>query len=195
LKLTNEQESKFKTFEKAIIKWNKTLNLVSKTQESVLEEHFYNSISATPFVREIIVDMGTGAGFPGIPIAIMEPKKKVFLIEKNTKKSSFLFHATNLLGLKNIKVINSRIEEVDPGSIPSPRDILSRAFGSIQKATTAASKLLSHGDTRLIIMKTSAFFKESTPTESYKITKTQEIGLKGRDKRHFLVTIEEKNKK
>ena len=79
MKLTNQQESKFKVFEKTIIKWNKTLNLVSKAQECLLEEHFYNSISATPFVREIVVDMGTGAGFPGIPIAIMAPKKKFFL--------------------------------------------------------------------------------------------------------------------
>ena len=79
MKLTNEQESKFKAFEKTVIEWNKTLNLVSQTQESLLEEHFYNSISTIPFVREIVVDMGTGAGFPGIPIAIMAPKKKVFL--------------------------------------------------------------------------------------------------------------------
>jgi len=68
------------------VSWNHTHNLVSKNQATNLEEHISDSLSISPFLGENVIDLGSGGGLPGMPLAITNPDKKFFLIESNTKK-------------------------------------------------------------------------------------------------------------
>ena len=70
--------------------WNKTHNLVSKNQAQNLEEHITDSLSISPLLGKNIIDLGSGGGLPGIPLAIINPEKNFFLVDSNTKKGAFL---------------------------------------------------------------------------------------------------------
>ena len=92
--------------------WNHTHNLVSKNQATNLEEHINDSLSISPFLGENVIDLGSGGGLPGIPLAISNPDKKFFLVESNTKKSAFLLNVSTKLQLSNVTVYNQRIEDL-----------------------------------------------------------------------------------
>ena len=86
------QFEKLKQFKKYVLRWNSTHNLVSKSQETNLDEHINDSLSIEACLGKNLIDLGAGGGFPGIPIAIVSPNKRIFLIE------NYIF----LLLLKNL---------------------------------------------------------------------------------------------
>lgn len=114
-----------------IEKWNKRYNLTAvKTIEAMLIQHIMDSLSSIGHLQgPQIVDAGTGAGLPGIPIAIARPEWQVILIDSNQKKTVFLQQAKIQLGLSNITVMAQRIEN----SIINERvnSIISRAYTSL----------------------------------------------------------------
>ena len=89
-----------------VLEWNKTHNLISKNQEPKLDEHVQDSLSIIPHLGRVVVDLGSGGGLPGIPIAIKEPKKRIILVESNQKKAAFLLNTTNKLNLTNVVTVN-----------------------------------------------------------------------------------------
>ncbi len=93
-------------------KWNKTYNLSGiKEPEHMLSLHLLDSLSILPFINaKSVLDVGTGAGLPGIPIAICKSDKEISLLDSNGKKTRFLFQVSTQLKLKNITVINDRVE-------------------------------------------------------------------------------------
>ena len=97
-----------------LLEWNEKMNLTAITDpEEIILKHFIDSIT---ILKEIpdnskIVDVGTGAGFPGIPLAIMNPTLKVTLIDSLNKRLIFLQEVVNKLGLKNVEIIHARAEE------------------------------------------------------------------------------------
>ena len=95
-----------------VLKWNSTRNLVSRnTNKDQINEHIFDCACIAPYLDENkILDVGTGAGLPGIVVSILENKKKITLLEPNQKKISFLTHVQAELGLKNLKIIKGRIE-------------------------------------------------------------------------------------
>lgn len=97
-----------------VLKWNKTRNLVSRnSSKKDLIEHFVDcAILCKHLQPGKIVDLGSGAGFPGLCLAIMNPNAEINLIDSNTKKTAFLVHAKNELGLVSVSVENSRIENI-----------------------------------------------------------------------------------
>ncbi|MDI6727028.1 MAG: 16S rRNA (guanine(527)-N(7))-methyltransferase RsmG, partial [Smithellaceae bacterium] len=92
------------------------INLVSlKAPQELWTRHFLDSLSAAPFVLNrggTLLDLGAGGGFPGLPLKIVFPELKIFLLESSRKKSSFLNHAIRLLGLPQATVINERVENI-----------------------------------------------------------------------------------
>ena len=80
-------------------------------------------------IGEYVVDLGSGGGLPGIPLAITNPQKQFLLVESNTKKASFLLNTVTKLNLHNTEVINDRIENIDSSNFPDRFDIVSRAVG------------------------------------------------------------------
>ncbi len=119
LHITNIEEvlNKFVKFEALLIEWNNKFNLTRIIEhEDILIKHFLDSIYSMKYVDfddKDIVDLGSGAGFPGIPLAILFPSSSFTLIESNGKKCSFLNEVIKELNLSNVIVLNSRIEEVN----------------------------------------------------------------------------------
>lgn len=112
------EDSKISLFEKyrnLLLEWNEKFNLTAiKDLDEIEEKHFVDSLYLDKFVsleNKTLLDVGSGAGFPGIPLAIAHPNLKVFLLESNGKKVSFLKEVVKQLDLKNVEVIKSRAEE------------------------------------------------------------------------------------
>ncbi len=138
IKLTTRQIKQFELYYRELIEWNKKSNLTAITDySSVQVKHFLDSLTITPALSEKevgrpdfnIIDIGTGAGFPGVPLQILFPQAKLVLIEPTTKKTAFLHYITSKLELENVEVLNSRAEEA--AHLPLYREqfalVLSRA--------------------------------------------------------------------
>ena len=172
-----------------LISWNRTHNLISKSQTTFLKEHIQDSLAISSKLQRCLVDLGSGGGLPGIPIAIASPEKTVILVESNTKKSAFLLNATGRLGLKNTQVINERIEKIDPSTLPEQFDIVSRAVGSIKTNINLVSGLLKNKSTELKLMKTEDQLDQEKIPPGYRIKKIDKFPSKTKDKTRILVTI------
>lgn len=115
--MTAEQISKFMVYLKQLKEWNKTTNLTSIVKdEEIVIKHFIDSIAAIKaenFIDgSLIFDIGSGAGFPGIPIKILRPDLRFVLIEPSKKKSSFLRYITGLLRLKDVDIFEGSLEQL-----------------------------------------------------------------------------------
>lgn len=115
--LTGRQVIALTTYERELIEWNQKFNLTAiRDVAGIRTKHFLDSFScvlawkANPPVN--IIDIGTGAGFPGIPLKIIYPNTKVTLVESVGKKAMFCQHIVSLLGLEGVEVINARAEEL-----------------------------------------------------------------------------------
>jgi len=114
------QVKQFELYYRELIEWNRKMNLTAITDyASVQVKHFLDSLTVTlAFPQEEmerpdfdIIDIGTGAGFPGVPLKILMPQPRLVLIEPTAKKTAFLRHIINRLELENIEILNSRAEE------------------------------------------------------------------------------------
>jgi 16S rRNA (guanine527-N7)-methyltransferase len=97
--------------------WSKRVNLVSaRSSDEIVERHLLDSMAPLHFVNEVkfVADFGSGAGFPGIPLAILSPATRFFLVEARRKRATFLRHAARELDLRNIRIHEGRGEEWNP---------------------------------------------------------------------------------
>ena len=187
--VSKKQKNQLDKFEDLLLFWNKTHNLISKSQATNIKEHIEDSLSIAHLLGRNIMDLGSGGGFPGIPIAITCPKKKIFLVERKQSKAAFLLNTTIQLGLENIQVISKDSKKLSPDNFPSPIEIVTRAFGSPLKTIEATKGLLRAPKNHLKLMKTHPPEGLEDIPENYLVEKIEEIDLKGKDKRHILVTI------
>ena len=188
--MESKQKKLLEDYETFLISWNRTHNLISKSQTTFLKEHIQDSLAISSKLQRCLVDLGSGGGLPGIPIAIANPEKTVILVESNTKKSAFLLNATGRLGLKNTQVINERIEKIDPSTLPEQFDVVSRAVGSIKTNINLVSGLLKNKRTELKLMKTEDQLAQEKIPHGYRIKKIDKFPSKTKDKTRILVTIE-----
>jgi 16S rRNA (guanine527-N7)-methyltransferase len=115
VRLSESQSTKFQRYFEQLIEWNGYFNLTSITEnKQVQTKHFLDSmsliISGLEFEDKSLLDVGSGAGFPGIPLKILFPSLKLTLLEASSKKCHFLEHVTNILELNEVKVCNERAE-------------------------------------------------------------------------------------
>lgn len=116
LELTKEQYEQFMKYKDLIQEWNKKVNLTSiKEDEEIVKKHFIDSIKIFKFEEvknaKRIIDIGTGGGFPGIPMKIVNPDCEMVLLDSLNKRVNFLNIVINDLGLKNISTIHGRAED------------------------------------------------------------------------------------
>jgi 16S rRNA (guanine527-N7)-methyltransferase len=145
--LTELQISNLLNYIREFDKWNKAYNLSAiRDIRQMVARHLLDSLSVVPYFlktahsTENIIDVGTGGGLPGIPLAIMFPEKKFTLLDSAGKKARFLFHVKTLLKLDNVNVENRRVEEFQPAQ--KFNAVISRAFASLQDMTEGCEHLL-----------------------------------------------------
>lgn len=116
LSLTAQQLGQFQRYQAELLSWNEQMNLTAITDpQQVMVRHFLDSLSVTRVIGfddgDRLVDVGTGAGFPGLPLAIAFPQLRVTLMDGTAKKLKFLDHVVRTLGLTNVGTVHARAEE------------------------------------------------------------------------------------
>jgi len=132
--------------------WNSRMNLTAiRDRPSQLTKHLLDSLTVLPYLQgERIADVGSGAGFPGIPLAIVQPNRHFVLIESTGKKCRFLEHVRDALGLANVEVVQSRAEAYRPEVRFDT--VIARAVGPLAGLVKVAGPLVVGGG-RLLAMK------------------------------------------
>ena len=132
LSVTVAQQALLMDYLRLMEKWNKAINLTAvRDPAEMVTKHLLDSLSILPYVQaERCIDVGSGGGLPGIPLAIVRPDLAVTLLDSNGKKSRFQFQAATALKLSNITVVNKRVEQFQPEQLFD--QIISRAFSSIE---------------------------------------------------------------
>jgi 16S rRNA (guanine527-N7)-methyltransferase len=123
--ITGRQMMSLITYERELIEWNRKFNLTAiRDMESIRTKHFLDSFSCVlawkAFPPERLIDVGTGAGFPGLPLKILYPHMKLTLVESVGKKAMFCQHIVSVLGLQDVDVIHTRAEAL--GQDPNHRE-------------------------------------------------------------------------
>ncbi|MBW8328420.1 MAG: 16S rRNA (guanine(527)-N(7))-methyltransferase RsmG [Thiobacillus sp.] len=150
LTLPDGAEAKLLAYLALLDKWNRVYNLTAvRDTERMVSHHLLDSLAAVPYFQGggpdliRVLDVGSGGGLPGIPLAIARPELQVTLIDSIAKKTAFLLQAKAELGLKNLLVVTGRVEDFCP---ESGFDIVtSRAFSDLKEFVTLTRHLLKPG--------------------------------------------------
>jgi len=133
--------SKLLIYKELLIKWNRSFNLTSIKNREVVTHHFLDCLSIIPFIKSSsLLDVGTGAGLPGIIIAIVKPDIKVSLIDKVGKKIAFIKRVVAELEIKNIDTYHDRVELLT--SEEKYDGIISRAFSNMDDFIKSTKHLI-----------------------------------------------------
>jgi len=148
LTLDSDQLDKLLEYLQMLEKWNQAYNLSGiKDARQMVPYHLLDSLAMVTFVKKVqadaILDVGTGAGLPGIPLAICFPEKNFLLLDSNGKKTRFLFQVVTQLGLQNVEIFHERIENFQ--SREQIDIVLCRAFAPLERLVEQVSQLLDSG--------------------------------------------------
>lgn len=192
--MDNHQKELLTKYKLLLAAWNKTHNLVSKNQIHNIEEHIQDSLVIAPHINKNVVDLGSGGGLPGLPLAITNPDKRFYLVESSSKKSAFLFNTISRLDLSNTTTINDRLENLEPKDLPESFDIVCRAVGTTELVVALSDTFLQRPNVQLKLMKTQDQFNKEEIPPGYIVKKIDKFPSKAKDKTRILVTIEAERK-
>ncbi|MEO7465204.1 MAG: 16S rRNA (guanine(527)-N(7))-methyltransferase RsmG [Nitrosospira sp.] len=175
-----------------ISKWNGVHNLTAvRTPEAMLVRHLLDSLAVLPYIAgPQIIDVGSGAGLPGIPLALAHPDWHVVLLESNQKKAAFLQQARIELELKNIEVVGERVENFR--SLVEFDTIISRAFSDLADFVKLSGHLCAEGSVngRLVAMKGVYPNEElSQITQQFIVEQVVSLAVPGLEAERHLVII------
>lgn len=174
-------------FIEILLKWNQAYNLTAiRDPEKIITHHILDSLSIIPYFKgNRVIDVGSGAGFPGIPCAFALPEHHFVLLDSNGKKVRFLTHSVAELGLTNVEVVQERVEKYRPEVCFDT--IVVRAFSCVENVIKSSRHLLSHNG-RVLIM------KGIYPQEEIEKIKAQvtvyKLAVPGLNEQRHLVCIE-----
>jgi len=137
-----EQQTKLLTYLALLQKWNAAYNLTAvRDPAAMITRHLLDSLALVPLLQgSYCIDVGSGAGLPGVPLAIMFPQREFHLLDSNGKKTRFLFQVQTALPLPNITIHHTRVESFKPSRLFDT--VLSRAFASLEDMVAGTRHLL-----------------------------------------------------
>ncbi|WP_202624529.1 16S rRNA (guanine(527)-N(7))-methyltransferase RsmG [Steroidobacter agaridevorans] len=152
IELTDRQAQQLIRLLDELDDWNQRMNLTAiRERPAQITKHLLDSLSVQPFLHgERVLDVGTGAGFPGLPLAIVNPSRQFMLLDSTAKKLKFIEHAAALLELPNVQTVHTRAENFRPAQRFDI--VLSRAVGPVEQFVKWAGHLCVGGG-RLLAMK------------------------------------------
>ena len=172
--------------------WNRAFNLTAiRDSEEMLSKHLLDSLAVMPYIGEgLVLDVGSGAGLPGIPLAIAMPQNHFVLIDSNGKKTRFLTQARIALGLDNIEIVKQRVEAYSP-----MKDnhriyfdaVVARAYASSTEILQNTAHL-HKPETRILIMQ--GKLDESIDVPAYVLKQSHTLNIYGLDAERHLLEIE-----
>lgn len=174
-------------------RWNKAYNLTAiRGRDNWIIRHLLDSLAVLPLLRAHRgIDVGTGAGLPGIPLAIMRPDTPIALLDSNGKKTRFLFQAKMQLGLSNLTIVESRVEQYQPTELYDA--VVSRAFASLADMVQVCEHLLSP-DGSFFAMKAATVGSEITDMKKathdrFSVTAIHELAIPGLNESRSVVEV------
>jgi 16S rRNA (guanine527-N7)-methyltransferase len=150
--LTAEQAGALLGLLEELERWNRRYNLTAiRSLEAMITHHLLDSLAVSAdLAGERIADVGTGAGFPGLPLALCNPQRQFTLIDSTAKKIRFVSHAVALLGLSNVTVLHARVEAL---AVAAPFDtVVARAFAPLARLLAQVTGLCD-AHSRVLAMK------------------------------------------
>ncbi|MDO9049477.1 MAG: 16S rRNA (guanine(527)-N(7))-methyltransferase RsmG [Methylobacter sp.] len=187
LNISDEKIDQLLGFIKLIEKWNKAYNLTAiRDREEMARLHILDSLAIAPHIEgKRVIDIGTGAGLPGIPLAICLPEIDFTLLDSNAKKTRFVQQVVLELKLKNVEVLHSRVEDYHPEKTYDA--VLTRAFADLSDIVKLTAHLLTKNGV-LLAMK-----GQNPDTELAEITAKKSVisvSVPGTDVERCLVRIQ-----
>lgn len=171
-----------------LVKWNRAYNLTAvRDPQQMVTRHLLDSLAVVPHLSgERIIDVGSGAGLPGIPLALALPEREFVLLDSNGKKSRFQIQARGELGLHNVAVVNSRVEEYRPDRLFDT--VITRAFASVTDILSSSRHLLAPNGEVLAMKGTLPESELETLPHGFQLIETINIKVPGleQEQRHLL---------
>lgn len=185
--LSDAQKETLIAYLRILEKWNRAYNLTAvRNIGQMVERHLLDSLAVLPLIRgRRCIDVGSGAGLPGLPLAVASPRTKWTLLDSSAKKTRFLIQAAAQLGLSNIEVIQNRVEQYTP---PAPFDtVTARAFSPLGALLRETAHLLATGG-QVVALKGKNVRREMTALPSgFTITATERLEIPGAEGERYAV--------
>jgi 16S rRNA (guanine527-N7)-methyltransferase len=190
LNLSAEQQLQLLDYVALIAKWNKVYNLTAvRDPEAMITHHLLDSLTVLPHLKDVkrMIDIGSGAGLPGIPLAIARPELKMTLLDSIHKKTTFQRQACLELGLTNVEIVGERVEHYQPGN--KFEAVISRAFSDLSEFARLSAHLLEKGG-KLCAMKGIYPHEElGKLPQQFKLQEVIPLTVPGMDANRHLVII------
>jgi 16S rRNA (guanine527-N7)-methyltransferase len=188
LSVPAEAQHRMLAFIMLLAKWNRTFNLTAIDDPvQMVGRHLLDSLAVLPYLRgPRVLDVGTGAGLPGIPPALARPTDRFVLLDSIGKKTRFVTQAVAELGLDNVEVVQARLAEYRPAQAFDC--VISRAFGALAELLQATGSLLAPGG-RLLAMKGKAWREELDPLAPGSLIAAHRLNVPGAAGQRYLVEL------
>ena len=172
-------------YQELLLRWNRTTNLTSIIEpKRIITHHIFDALSVHPFiVGQRVLDVGSGAGLPGIPLALINPDKDFILLDSNGKKTRFMTQVKIELGLGNVTIIKSRVEDYND----LVDQVISRAFAGLKEFAYCGLRLLGINGS-LLAMKGPNYANELKGLH-YSHTKVHPLFVPSLDVERYLIEI------
>jgi len=193
LEADSRLQEKLLAYVALLAKWNRTYNLTAvRDPAEMVTRHLLDSLAILPFLQlPTVLDVGTGPGLPGIPLALFQPEGKFTLLDSNSKKTRFVNQSVMELGLSNVTVVQSRIEDYRPEERFTTA--VSRAYSTIQAMLTDCRHVCAAGG-RIIAMKGQYPREELTGwPEGFRLVSVEPLLVPGLEAERHVVLIECEN--
>jgi 16S rRNA (guanine527-N7)-methyltransferase len=188
LSLSEQRRERLLDYLALLSRWNRAYNLTAVDEPiEMVDRHLIDSLSIAPWLEgERIVDAGTGAGLPGVPLAIARPDARFWLVDSNGKKIRFLRHVRRELGLANIEPVRTRLEQFRPA--PPPTCIIARALAPLPRLVGQLAHLMTAGGV-LLAMKGRLASEECAALADQYNVEIVELNVPGADSRRSLAIL------